>query len=101
MSTPETIGPRRPAHTRSSLVFLWWLIASQKLRIAAGATVGTLWMVGLALPPYLLARVFDSSTFLSGRLHEQGAVLLMMAGVTNVLAVSSALDLRKRKETAR
>jgi len=47
----------------------------------------------LAGGPYLLAGLFDGSgTFLGGRLHEYGATLLMMAGVFNVLAVSSALD---------
>ena len=50
----------------------------------------------LAGAPYLAARLFNgSSSFLSGRLHEHGTALLMMAGLFNVLAVSSALDLRK------
>ena len=50
----------------------------------------------LAGAPYLAAQIFDgSSSFVSGRLHEYGTTLLMMAGVFNVLAVSSALDLRK------
>ncbi|MGA2146039.1 MAG: DUF6677 family protein [Bryobacteraceae bacterium] len=47
--------------------------------------------------PYLAAQFFDSSTFLSGRLHEYGTTLLAMAGVLNALAVSSALDLGKAK----
>jgi hypothetical protein len=52
----------------------------------------------LAGAPYLVARLFhDSNSFLSGRLHEYGSTLLMMAGLFNVLAVSSALDLRKAK----
>jgi hypothetical protein len=55
----------------------------------------------LAGAPYLAARAFDSSTFLASRLHEQGATLLVMAGVLNVLAVSSAIDLKNRKETTR
>jgi hypothetical protein len=33
--------------------------------------------------------------FLSGRVHEYGNVLLVLAGVLNALAVSSALDLKK------
>jgi hypothetical protein len=52
----------------------------------------------LAGAPYLAARLFDgSSGFLSGRLHEYGSTLLLMAGLFNVLAVSSALDLRKER----
>jgi hypothetical protein len=50
----------------------------------------------LAGAPYLIACLIGSSgSFLSGRLHEYGTTLLMMAGLFNALAVSSALDLRK------
>ena len=52
----------------------------------------------LAGAPYLAARLFDSSgSFLNGRLHEHGTTLLVMAGVFNVLAVSSAFELRKEE----
>jgi len=54
----------------------------------------------LAGAPYLVARAFDGSTFIASRLHEQGATLLVMAGVINVLAISSALDLRKKSKEA-
>ena len=48
--------------------------------------------------PYLAAWFFDgSSAFLSGRLHEYGSALLLMAGLFNLLGVSSALDLRKER----
>jgi hypothetical protein len=47
----------------------------------------------LAGGPYLLAGLFDGSgSFLNGRLHEYGTTLLMMAGLINLLAVSSALE---------
>jgi hypothetical protein len=50
----------------------------------------------LAGAPYLLASLFGApESFLSGRLHEYGSTLLIMAGACNVLAVSSALDLCK------
>ena len=46
--------------------------------------------------PYLIVQLFTGSNgLLDGRLHEYGTTLLVMAGVFNVLAVSSALDLRK------
>jgi hypothetical protein len=52
----------------------------------------------LAGGPYLIARIFGGAgNFLDGRLHEYGAALLSMAGVVNVLAVSSALDLGKER----
>ena len=50
----------------------------------------------LAGAPYFVAQLFDGARpYLDGRLHEYGTTLLIMAGLCNVLAVSSALDLRK------
>jgi hypothetical protein len=49
----------------------------------------------LAGGPYLVARLFDTTTFLDGRLHEYGTALLLLSGLANLLAVSTALDLRK------
>ena len=55
----------------------------------------------LAGAPYLLASLLGGSdSFLSGRLHEYGSTLLIMAGACNVLGVSSALDLRKEESEA-
>ena len=52
----------------------------------------------LAGAPYVLATLFGGpDSFLSGRLHEYGSTLLIMAGACNVLAISSALDLRKEE----
>ena len=49
----------------------------------------------LAGAPYLATWLLGGSgSFLGGRLHEYGTTLLTMAGLFNVLAVSSALDLR-------
>lgn len=39
--------------------YLRWLVTSQRGRVAAGATYGSLWMVGLMLPPYVLSRAID------------------------------------------
>ncbi|MFJ9520751.1 ABC transporter transmembrane domain-containing protein [Kitasatospora sp. NPDC101801] len=44
---------------RSAGRYLWWLAASQRGRVAAGAVFGTLWMLGLILPSYLLSRAVD------------------------------------------
>jgi hypothetical protein len=63
------------------------------LLFRAGALAKT-----LAGAPYLLS-LFSGAhrTFLDGRLHEYGTTLLVMAGALNVLAVSSALDLKKER----
>ncbi|MFI6729652.1 ABC transporter ATP-binding protein/permease [Streptomyces sp. R-74717] len=39
--------------------YLWWLIVCQRRRVAAGALLGSAWMVCLTLPPYLLSRAID------------------------------------------
>jgi hypothetical protein len=51
----------------------------------------------LAGAPFLLAQLHHGATFLEGRLHEYGTTLLVLAGVFNVLAVSSAFELRKKE----
>ena len=50
----------------------------------------------LAGGPYLLAHLFNySQGFVDGRLHEYGTVLLVVAGLVNLLALADALELRK------
>ena len=50
----------------------------------------------LAGAPFLTASaIHDAGGFLSSRVNEYGSVLLIMAGVINVLGVSSALDQRE------
>jgi hypothetical protein len=53
----------------------------------------------LAGGPYLLARLFDySQGFLEGRLHEYGSMLLVVAGLLNLLALADAWELRKAEQ---
>lgn len=47
---PERRGPWR---------YLWWLVVRQRGRAATGALFGSVGMVGLALPPYVLSRAID------------------------------------------
>ena len=50
----------------------------------------------LAGAPFLAASaIHDAGGFLSSRVHEYGSVLLIMAGVMNVLGISSALDQKR------
>jgi ABC-type multidrug transport system fused ATPase/permease subunit len=64
--------------------FLWWLMVSQRWRVALAAMLGTLWMVGLVLPPYVLSLAIDD-----GLQHRRfsslaGWVLVLLAlGVVN------------------
>lgn len=45
--------------TRSPWRYLWWLVVMQRWRVLAGAWWGSLWMCGLIVPPYLIARAID------------------------------------------
>lgn len=50
----------------------------------------------LAGAPFLASSTFhDAGGFLSSRVHDYGNLLLIMAGVVNVLGISSALDQRE------
>lgn len=56
--TDSHVDPGTP-DCRSALRYLWWLVTCQPGRIAAGALLGSAWMVCLTLPPYLLSRAID------------------------------------------
>ncbi|MGG2458813.1 ABC transporter transmembrane domain-containing protein [Streptomyces sp. RGM 3693] len=47
------------AEHRGPVGYLWWLVASQRRRAAAGSVLGSLSMVGQMLPPYVLSRAID------------------------------------------
>ena len=57
--------------------YLCRLAWAQKGRVTLGATLGTLWMVGLTLPPYLLSRAIDDN------LAPGWVLALLGAGLVN------------------
>ncbi|MEV6418507.1 ABC transporter ATP-binding protein [Streptomyces sp. NPDC051662] len=66
--------------------YLWWLVTSQRGRVAAGATWGSVWMIGLTLPPYLLSRAIDDGLEPGDRAAFLGWVgALFAVGVANAL----------------
>jgi len=73
MATPR-LQPER-VESRGPWRYLWWLVTSQRLRIVGAATVGSSWMIGLTLPPYLISRAIDE-----GLQHDDGSALLGWAG---------------------
>ena len=46
--------------TRGPWSYLAWLVLQQRRRVALGAFLGSVWMVGLVVPPYLLSQAIDS-----------------------------------------
>jgi ABC-type multidrug transport system fused ATPase/permease subunit len=59
MKSESRSDPGEP-DLRSALRLLSWLATSQPRRICAGALLGSSWMLGLTLPPYVLSRAIDS-----------------------------------------
>ncbi|MCS0604167.1 ABC transporter ATP-binding protein/permease [Streptomyces sp. LP11] len=70
--------------TRGGWRYLWWLVMCQRGRSAAGALLGSAWMVLMAAQPYLMARAVDD-----GLVPGRSAVL---AGWTGVMFALGALN---------
>ncbi|MEU4770975.1 ABC transporter ATP-binding protein [Micromonospora sp. NPDC023644] len=45
--------------TRGPLRYLWWLVRCQPWRVLRGSLLGTAWMTGLSVRPYLISRAVD------------------------------------------
>ena len=58
MTSSAGADPSAPP-TRGPWSYLAWLVRQQRRRVALGAFLGTVWMVGLVVPPFLLARAVD------------------------------------------
>jgi ABC-type multidrug transport system fused ATPase/permease subunit len=64
--------------------FLWWLVISQRRQVVLGALLGTAWMVGLVLPPYVLSLAIDDGLQPRRFWPLVGWVLVLLAmGVVN------------------
>src|SRR6266516_2683886 len=65
------------ADTRGPLRYIWWLARCQPWRVLRGSLIGTAWMVGLSVRPYLVARAIDDGL----RRHDHQALLLWVAAI--------------------
>jgi ABC-type multidrug transport system fused ATPase/permease subunit len=79
--------------TRSALRYIWWLVASQKARVLRGSVVGTAWMVGLAVRPYLIARAIDDGL----RKHDGQALLLWVGAIVGAGIVLAWLGINRHR----
>lgn len=89
----ETFHPPAPKDIRSPARFLLWLVRSQRRRITAGAVLGSSWMIGLAVPPYLLSRAIDDG--LAAR--NTSALLGWTAALFGVGAANAALGTARHR----
>jgi ABC-type bacteriocin/lantibiotic exporter with double-glycine peptidase domain len=77
----------RPGDLRSPLRFLLWLIAGQRWRVLRASVVGSVWMVGLAAPPYLLSRAIDGGL----RSRNTGALVGWVLALVAVCVANAAV----------
>lgn len=75
------------------LRFLWWLAASQPRRILRGALFGSLWMVGLVLPPQLLSEAVDRGL---GR-NDLGALVLWSGALFGTGLLTAWLSIMRHR----
>src|SRR4051812_25191627 len=79
--------------TRGPLRYIWWLIRSQPWRVLRGAVVGTAWMVGLSVRPYLVARAIDDGL----RAHDTAALAGWAAAIVVAGMVLSWLGIMRHR----
>src|SRR3712207_6761547 len=77
---PPTTGPLR---------YIWWLARRQPWRILRASIIGTLWMVGLAVRPYLVARAIDDGLRAGNRaaLFEWSATIVVAGMILAYLGI--------------
>jgi len=64
--------------------YLWWLVTRQPGRCAAGAVLGSIWMVLLAATPYLMAKAIDDGLVPGDTAALAGwTAVLFLVGVFN------------------
>lgn len=88
--TSETGNPATANDLAGPYRFLFWLARSQSRRIALGGVLGTLWMVGLAVPPWVLSRAVDEGLVANntGALVRWAVVLLVVTVLTALLGIA-------------
>ncbi|MFD0559459.1 ABC transporter ATP-binding protein [Stackebrandtia endophytica] len=82
--TPDSRGPIR---------YLWWLVARQPWRCARGGLWGSLWMVGLMLPPLFISRAIDDGL----RPGDTGTLLAWSAAIVAVGGVNAAVGVLRHR----
>src|SRR5947207_3552940 len=79
--------------TRGPLRYIWWLTRSQPWRVLRGSVIGTAWMVGLAVRPYLVARAIDDGL----RKHDTAALLWWVAAIVAAGIVLAWLGIMRHR----
>lgn len=78
--------------TRGPWSYLAWLVLQQRRSVALGAFLGTVWTVGLVVPPFLISRAVDSLAD-----AERDAVLAWSAALVVSGAVLAGLSIWRHR----
>ncbi|WP_406412165.1 ABC transporter ATP-binding protein/permease [Streptomyces halstedii] len=82
--TPDHRGPAR---------YLWWLVRTQRERVALGALWGTSWMCALMLPPYVMSQAIDRGL----RAGDRGQLVLWISVFLLVGAAVAVLGILRHR----
>ncbi|WP_329053534.1 ABC transporter ATP-binding protein/permease [Streptomyces violaceus] len=85
------------ADHRGGARYLWWLVARQPWRCAAGAMFGSVWMVLLAATPYLMSRAIDDGL----EPGDMGALAVWSGALFAVGAFNSWLSIMRHRTMTR
>jgi ABC-type bacteriocin/lantibiotic exporter with double-glycine peptidase domain len=77
--------------------YLWWLVMRQPWRSAAGALLGSVWMVLLAATPFLMARAVDQGL----ERDDMGALALWTGLLVAVGAFNAWLSIMRHRTMTR
>jgi ABC-type multidrug transport system fused ATPase/permease subunit len=78
---------------RGPMFYLWWLTRRQPWRVLRGSLIGTAWMVGLAVRPYLIARAIDDGL----RARDIGALALWFGAIVVAGVVLAYLGIMRHR----
>jgi ABC-type multidrug transport system fused ATPase/permease subunit len=70
-----------------------WLVSAERRRVITGATFGTLWMVGLMIPPYLVGEAIDEGV----GPHRFGATLAWSGAILASGLVNACLGMMRHR----
>lgn len=73
--------------------YLWWLVRRQPARVLRGSLLGTAWMVGLSVRPYLIARAVDDGL----RDRDTRALVLWVAAIVVAGVALSYLGIMRHR----
>ncbi|MCG5452836.1 ABC transporter ATP-binding protein [Micromonospora hortensis] len=73
--------------------YLWWLVRCQPWRVLRGSLIGTAWMIGLSVRPYLIARAVDDGL----RARDTQALALWVAAIVVAGVALSYLGIMRHR----